>query len=762
MAEPVGRPRIDDDESGYIEDFESLIINAAEDVMGAGPDETDEAIENALRRLGEFTGIDRSYLFIVSPESETMTCTHEWCASGISEQRDNLVAIPLSKFPWFMSQMSVGQVVQVPEVSTLPPEADAERKEFEAEDIRSLLCVPIASRGQVRGFLGLDAVYRSKTWNERHIRLLKIMGSMIAGVLERQRAAASLERVKRHSQYLSDVSSLLSSQLDPDEMVERAVDLALKTVGCESAVLSVKDDGNWTIRYSAGVIAPHYGRGRPLTTELMPVFAAAREGTVEHIPDIRLAGALDQKVVETVGGGCLMAVPIKLKSKIVGVLTLHDRELVNEFIEERLDFARKTGNALSLVLQNVRDKGLMRKALSDARALGRVSARLAQSLELDQILDDALDEILGALNIEHGMVYIRHGEQLVVHAQRNLNEAFLRSNGTIEVGEGCAGQAVLTKEMFAPTSSEQEFVCRVSQQLLGLDCLTAVPIISGTRVLGVMDLFAPVHRRLTARERALICAVSGQMAAAIENSNLFATQRNIAETLQETLLTVPEHLSGVELGHKYQASGTGEARTGGDFYDVFELEHGKIGLVVGDVSGKGLEAATVTGFVKNAVKAYSYQFDFPSEVLSMTNRLVEKMTAPDVFVTVFFGVLNKETGELIYCNAGHPPPLVKRASGSISVIRTNSPAIGIFSELEFTDLADKVEPGDMVLLYTDGVTETRFHGELFGTERLGDLLRNIGFASVRDVPRLIVNELMRYAEGHVTDDIAILTMSLAA
>ena len=138
------------------------------------------------------------------------------------------------------------------------------------------------------------------------------------------------------------------------------------------------------------------------------------------------------------------------------------------------------------------------------------------------------------------------------------------------------------------------------------------------------------------------------------------------------------------------------------------------------------------------------------------------MSAPNIFVTIFYGILDSSDGSLVYCNAGHPPPLVRRSSSVLALLEVNSPAIGIFPETEYKDTGDRLEDRDILTLYTDGVIEARREGELFGLGRLTEFVGALDFAETQDIPRLLINELLTFGGGVLPDDIAVLTVGRRA
>lgn len=138
--------------------FEDLITGISTKFISLPTGRIDEHINEALRALGEFAGVDRSYVFLYSDHGARMSNTHEWCATGISPAMSRLQDLDVGVFPWFSERIKRHEIVYVPQVMDLPPEADREREEWEAESIQSLICVPMICGGSLVGFVGFDSV----------------------------------------------------------------------------------------------------------------------------------------------------------------------------------------------------------------------------------------------------------------------------------------------------------------------------------------------------------------------------------------------------------------------------------------------------------------------------------------------------------------------------------------------------------------------------------------------------------------------------
>jgi len=170
--------------------FENIVTTISTNFISLTPGEIDDGISGALEVVGEFTAVDRSYVFLFSGDGRTMDCTHEWCAEGVEPQIDHMQDVPVDALAWSNEILLRGDVLHIPRVADLPPEARTEKAEFRSQRIQSLLAVPMIYLGSVLGFLGFDSVRAEKTWAEESIKLLKIVGEIFVNALEHRRAQA--------------------------------------------------------------------------------------------------------------------------------------------------------------------------------------------------------------------------------------------------------------------------------------------------------------------------------------------------------------------------------------------------------------------------------------------------------------------------------------------------------------------------------------------------------------------------------------------
>ena len=179
----------------YRFDIEKVISGISADFINIRPDLMDRKINHALAEIGKFTGVDRAYMFLMSENLKIMSNTHEWCKDGIEPQIANLQGIPLESLPVFEKKIIGLETFYMPDIGALPPEAEAEKRHFNEQGIKSLVVVPIVSGGALYGFLGFDSAEAKREWIDEDIRLLKVLGEIFLNAVKRKKAEEERDRL---------------------------------------------------------------------------------------------------------------------------------------------------------------------------------------------------------------------------------------------------------------------------------------------------------------------------------------------------------------------------------------------------------------------------------------------------------------------------------------------------------------------------------------------------------------------------------------
>lgn len=234
--------------------------------------------------------------------------------------------------------------------------------------------------------------------------------------------------------------------------------------------------------------------------------------------------------------------------------------------------------------------------------------------------------------------------------------------------------------------------------------LLAVPLVSLGAVLGVLAVTPPPGRPFSHDDVIIVSEVAGRAAAALANALRFEQEREVAERLQHAMLTELPTGPGVECAARYLPAVTG-LNVGGDWYDAFCRPDGTLVLAVGDVAGHGLAAATLMGQLRTALRAYAMDLAEPGEVLTRMHSLIGHID-PDYCATAILAMV-APSGQTSFTTAGHPPPLLREADGTVRRLECSGPMLGLPVDHEYTADTVTLGPGSMLLFYTDGLIERR-------------------------------------------------------
>jgi serine phosphatase RsbU (regulator of sigma subunit) len=320
--------------------------------------------------------------------------------------------------------------------------------------------------------------------------------------------------------------------------------------------------------------------------------------------------------------------------------------------------------------------------------------------------------------------------------------------------------------------NEEQYAIKINDKVLRdkARLLIGFPLSVKGEVLGVMLIEEEDPIRGTPsyhiREKRIeiVKGITQQAAIAIKNEYLqqeavyserMERELQLARDIQKTFL--PDHLPSLpnwDIDIRWQPA----RQVAGDFYDVLPLEANKLGFVIADVADKGMPAALFMTLIRTLLRAAAKEYTSPASVLKQVNSLLFPDAKNGMFVTVFYAVINLDTGRVIYANAGHNPPIVLYSGSSklVELTRT-SVALGIFDDIDVSEGELSLRSGDWIFFYTDGVTESFSNTEeMFGTKRLFDLLQARKYTYAKDILDVIEESVYEFIKGvELSDDITI-------
>lgn len=396
----------------------------------------------------------------------------------------------------------------------------------------------------------------------------------------------------------------------------------------------------------------------------------------------------------------------------------------------------------------------LRQRIDELTAVYHVAMMLANARDLQRVLDRTVRVVCEVMQTKAASLrlLVEERDELVIKAVYNLSAEYL-NKGAIRMSTAEIDKTALSPQGF-------EYVRNMTQdprvafpqesQREGIVSMLSVGMRYKGKAIGVLRVYTEQEQAFSPLKIDLLKAVAAQAAAAIENARLLTETREAedlekqvrtaAEVQQRMIPHTPPKLPGVDLASVYVPC----HELGGDFYDFIPLPANNLGLVMADVSGKGVPASLIMASVRAFLRAQVDNVYYLYEVIRRINLMLCRDTKMGEFVTLFYGVLDATSRRLTYCNAGHPPALLLR-KGQIIELSSDNMVLGVNPNEDYKQSFIDLQKDDLLLLYTDGVTDAvNFAGERFGRQRIADTLRK-GGASADAVAQSILWEVRKFA-----------------
>jgi sigma-B regulation protein RsbU (phosphoserine phosphatase) len=390
--------------------------------------------------------------------------------------------------------------------------------------------------------------------------------------------------------------------------------------------------------------------------------------------------------------------------------------------------------------------------------LYRTSQTFSSSLELDTVLTRVMDEVITATRAERGFLMLYNSDgQLTFRAARGIDHQTI-DMPAFQISRSVAEQVARegTPRLTSDAQADQWFNARASVANLGLRSILCVPLKHKDTTLGVIYVDNHLHAGIfSPADLELLAAIASNAGIAIENARLYELavekgriERELQVAYQVQASLIPAHTPRID-GWEFATYWSPARIVGGDYYDFIAMDAGRLGILIGDVSDKGMPAALLMASARSTLRASIARADSPVDAITQANHLICTDALNGMFITLFFAQLDTTTGMLTYVNAGHNPPLLYRAALDefVELERTGI-IIGFDPATKYQQAATTIQPGDMLVLYTDGITETvNTHDEQFGLDRFQTLLRAQQTEPIQQTIAAIKSALCEYTNN---------------
>jgi anti-sigma regulatory factor (Ser/Thr protein kinase)/putative methionine-R-sulfoxide reductase with GAF domain len=340
------------------------------------------------------------------------------------------------------------------------------------------------------------------------------------------------------------------------------------------------------------------------------------------------------------------------------------------------------------------------------RGLFQLSDPALSELGLEELLNELLLRTRDALLVDTVAILLLDEEsrQLVARAAKGIEEE-VEQGVRIPIGRGFAGRIAAERAAIFIADVDHADILNPILREKGIRSLLGVPLIVEGKLIGVLHVGSLTPREFGERDLALLQVAAARAAPGIERARLSSAldhEHQVARLLQRSLLPErPVETVGISIATRYLPA---RDEVGGDWYDVFELPHGMIGVVIGDVVGHGIRAAALMGRLRTALHAYAIQGHGPARTLDLVDRFVQSM-AEDAMATAAYAILDPETGAVQYASAAHLPPILVSGGVASSIEVEPAPPLGSFPYGSCTEHQLQLASGETLVLYTDGLVE---------------------------------------------------------
>jgi serine phosphatase RsbU (regulator of sigma subunit) len=607
---------------------------------------------------------------------------------------------------------------------------------------------------------------------------LTTFGVRIAHALRASARARTLGVELERTRALLAVVGQATAELSLAHTLETAVDRLAELFAVERVAVYLRaGEGRLTPAVGLRLAGPHTrvaerlleialgpGRGRPV----VEITDAWR--------DERLRGARD--AARESGIDAALAVPLVVRDEVIGLLAVYPQRGRRPTKNEATLLAALAGQ-LAVAVQNAqlheqtselsaqRESALAseREAAKRLRALYEISRSFAQSLSLETTLEALARTAVDVLDVDAAVLRMPDArrEQLLPRAIHVKGEELRDAVRTILYRTQPFGTKT-TQRLFRDAVP---FRIGRDHELLGPFLEkgwtgAVVPVGTPAEVIASLSIFSfRPGNPITAETIDAAVAISGQAALAIDNARLYQQQKEFADTMQRSLLPRAQPDSvGLDVGEVYESSA--RVDVGGDVYDFLTLDDGRLAVVLGDVTGHGVEATADMAMAKFVFRALAREHPEPGDFLAATNDVVVDEIAPSKFITMAYLAVDGVRGEVACASAGHPAPRLVLPDGTVRGLDASGLVLGIDAGQVYEEVRAELPPGAVIVVYTDGVIEARRDGELYGAERLDALLAERRALAPRALAAAVTEDCRSWAGGELDDDVAVVVIRRTA
>jgi len=637
--------------------------------------------------------------------------------------------------------------------------------------LERVLVVPMRALDREVGVIVYNRAQASGDFDHEQVSMAETVARYLGVAIDNVRLMLELGAKRRDLELVRDSSLDFAQSLDMTEVLEAVVTRLLGALGMHACDVYEVDQDAGVLRVLVSFddleLAADARTGRELPLDHFAASALAIAGRrpvlVTSLDDPRLNVA-ERELLERLGRQTKLSIPLRIRDRVIALVELFDKE-ARDLRDEEIELARTICRFAALAVDKARlyDRQRVTAERSDrlARRLQRLQSfavdlnRRLDRADLQDVLDEFSHAALDLLHVRTAAVLSGSGEYL---AARSLAVAGAASPARLAAAESELLQRC-REALAAPADETMAGGELVAVAVAQSDGLLFAPLESeAPQQASTLVVADKQEGAFDDEDRLLVATLGAQLGASLHNATAYQREHAIAETFQQALLMEPPAIPGIDVGVRYRAA-TDTARVGGDFYDLVTLGPGRLMVIVGDVCGKSLSAAAQSAVVRYMLRAYAAEGS-PGEALSRLNAAVIAQTPDQPFVTLVVAYIDVARHMFEYAVAGHPRPIVLAGHGEFPVPGEGNVPVGIFRGAVYPTNRAILPDDTCVVLYTDGITDARLEGKLFGEARLHEtVMQHLGLPA-QELADTILETVKDYAGGVLGDDCAVVTIRL--
>jgi sigma-B regulation protein RsbU (phosphoserine phosphatase) len=581
----------------------------------------------------------------------------------------------------------------------------------------------------------------------------------------------------RLQKLLSDLSVEFISILDLDELIERVAKRVKDFIDYKFFNLLLVDDARGALvwKKSIGYPPEEVARHKLIPLDRSIASAAVRSGHTIIANDLK-QDARNFRVPTKDGDEprSEIAVPLVLirEERVVGVLTLESSE-PDYFTHEHEMTLNILSNQLAVALDHARLYDELRQRTREMRTLIEIGHEITSILDLDRLLNHIAPMLDRVIDYEFLLVGLidEEREEFVWHLEEGYGvESRARATRT-PISQGIVARAVRERQtqIIGDVTVDRDYYVNDAWRDHGQRSEIATPLIYEERVIGVMALESSRKNAFNEYHARLLESIANNLSIAIVNARLHAKHVEGERKLEHEILMardvqramIPESapvMKGFEIAARLEPA----LNLSGDFYDYVPLSDRRLGIAIGDVSGKGVRAAMGMAASRSLLRSVARRGQGPARVLRDANLRLHRDLGRQLLVTLVYGLLDSETRSFQYCNAGHNPPLLIKPSGKWRSLKTGGLLMGVFDRQQYKSETLHLERGDLLFFYTDGLVEAHTPQPErieFGEARLVEMLLKNRHLRAKELVELVVQRVKDFSAGaHQHDDLTLIVL----